>query len=79
MLRFGVGADPNDFELGRDLLALTLRKDASSYSLSARQLVRGWNAPIDALIDGSTLYVADRTLDGSGSGTLYAVTLPAPQ
>jgi hypothetical protein len=78
VLRFGVGADPNDFEVGRDLLALDLRKRSGIYSLSARQLVRGFNAPIDALLDGGTMYVADRTADGSASGTLYIVTLPAP-
>lgn len=79
VLRFGVGADPNDFEPGRDLLALELDKHAGSYALTARQLVRGFTAPIDAILDGNIMYVADRTLDGSGNGTLYAITLPAPQ
>lgn len=79
VLRFGVGADPNDFEAGRDLLALELTKRSGAYRLSARQVVRGFNAPIDALLDGRTLYVADRTVDGSDSGTLYVVTLPAPE
>jgi len=75
ILRFGVGTEMNDFEPGRDLLFLDLTKTAASYALSAHQLVRGLSAPIDALIDGDSMYIVDRST-GEGSGALYTVKLP---
>ena len=44
---------------GGDLLHLTLDPGPDSYTLSARRIVKGLQNPIDAVIEGNTIYVLE--------------------
>lgn len=85
IMRFGLSVDTrkkesNGFEQGRDLLLLDLSKATGDWKLaSVRQLVANFQHPVDNVMVGNRIYVADY---GNGDhaawngGRLWEVVLP---
>lgn len=74
ILRHGKAA--GDFEDGRDLLLLELRKANGSYTgVKVTQIAKQFQGPIDAVLTGSKMFVLDRGAPGRG-GKLWEIGLP---
>ncbi len=59
-------------DTGQDLLMLKLTKKGDAYSMSATQIAKGFANPMDAVLDGKSLYV----LDFSDGGAIWEITFP---
>ena len=70
------GGFPED---GQDLVFLDLDKSSGGYTLSAELVAEGFEYPIDAVMDGRTVYVVEygQWFGGGGSRGVWAVTLPS--
>jgi glucose/arabinose dehydrogenase len=58
---------------GTDLLLLTMTKNGTSYSMTAKAIAKGFSTSIDSVLVGNKIYTM--SLNG---GAVYEITLPTP-
>lgn len=73
MLSYGALKSDSLGDGGNDLLLLTLTKGADSYTMTANQLAKGIQAPMDSVLVGNKLYTV-----GFGGAPLYVFVFPTP-
>lgn len=64
-------------EQSMDVLLLKLKYDSTidNFKVKTESIIKGFNHPIDALLDGNTLYVIEHSFEGNKGG-LWKVSLP---
>jgi hypothetical protein len=65
-----VGGDQTD--KGQDLVQIKLTKKGDNYQMSATQIARNFQNPMDSVLIGNKLYV----LDFGGNGAVWEITFP---
>jgi hypothetical protein len=73
MLSYGALKADSLGDQGRDLLLLTLSKAGDTYTMSAKQLAKGIESPMDSVLVGNHLYTI-----GYGGAPMYMFVLPTP-
>jgi len=64
------GGDQTD--KGQDLLLIKLTKKGDTYQMTATQIAKNFQNPMDSVLIGNKLYV----LEYSGNGTVWEITFP---
>jgi hypothetical protein len=73
MLSYGALKADSLGDQGRDLLLLTLKKAGDTYTMNAKQLAKGIESPMDAVMVGNKIYTI-----GYGGAPMYVFVLPTP-
>jgi len=71
VLSWGAAGGPQP-DKGQDVLMLKLTKKGDAYSMTATQIAKGFNNPMDAVLDGKRLYI----LDFNNGGAIWEITFP---
>jgi len=73
MLSYGALKADSLGDAGSDLLLLTLTKAGDAYTMTAKQVAKGIQAPMDSVLVGNKLYTV-----GFGGAPFYVFVLPTP-
>lgn len=69
VLSWGAAGGPQT-DRGQDLLLIKLKKIGDAYQMTAEQIVKGFDRPIDGALVGDKLYV----LDNGGEGAIWEIS-----
>ncbi len=73
LLSYGALKSDSLGDEGRDLLFLSLTKVGDKYTMTAKQVAKGIESPIDSVLIGNKLFTV-----GYGGAPMYVFVLPAP-